>query len=272
MQKHIVMIDGGYMLHYRFHAAVLWWKRAKETDPRTDPQFLTEFRRLFADKTKEICRKLHKAASGQKALDPSNTIIAFDCRLKDVWRRRLFAEYKGTRGTTPGPINELYGGDGGVASILTDQPPWCAVWQHPNLEADDCIAIGAQAIQARNDGTRVTIVTSDTDYLQLASPSISIVTCKLTPVASTKNSTGDPRLDLAVKILRGDKSDNIPSVFKGCGPKTALRLAMHAEELNAKLADPAVNEVYARNKTLIDFTEIPPALRDGFSAQVDLTT
>ena len=58
---------------------------------------------------------------------------------------------------------------------------------------------------------------------------------------------------LLVKILAGDKSDNIPPVFARCGTATALRLAQNPSQLHERLAasDDAQRQ-YDRNVLLID--------------------
>jgi 5'-3' exonuclease len=63
----------------------------------------------------------------------------------------------------------------------------------------------------------------------------------------------------------GDISDNIPSVFPKCGPKTALNFFDNKELLNKKLAE---NEIYRKNYELnnkiIDFNNIPDDLVKEF--------
>ena len=63
----------------------------------------------------------------------------------------------------------------------------------------------------------------------------------------------------------GDTSDNIPSSFPKCGPKTALKCVEDPEFFAKKMADnPEYYKQYELNKTLIDFNRIPETLRDEF--------
>ena len=66
------------------------------------------------------------------------------------------------------------------------------------------------------------------------------------------------KLDLEIKIICGDNSDNIPSCFKRCGIKTALKLISNKDLLLKKFKkNPDSFTQYALNKILIDFNNIP---------------
>ena len=68
-----------------------------------------------------------------------------------------------------------------------------------------------------------------------------------------------------VKILTGDKSDNIKGVFKKCGPKTACKYFDNRELFEEKLNSvEGAMEIYELNKKIIDFNEIPEELVKNF--------
>jgi len=70
---------------------------------------------------------------------------------------------------------------------------------------------------------------------------------------------------LFVKILTGDKSDNIKGVFKKCGPKTACKYFDNRELFEEKLNSvEGAMEIYELNKKIIDFNEIPEELVKNF--------
>ena len=128
-------------------------------------------------------------------------IVAKDCKRENIWRTNMFPPYKATRnyeGFQGGPFFKLaYDSvfkDAGVKYIL----------KHSSLEADDCIAITAKHLVQR-PSNNITIITSDTDYLQLIQPRIQLVNLKLKPVQTEKNSTMNPNKDLFIKIIKGDK-------------------------------------------------------------------
>ena len=65
---------------------------------------------------------------------------------------------------------------------------------------------------------------------------------------------------LISKILLGDTSDNIPSIFKKCGPKTALKCFQDSIYFEERLKKENALEKYNLNKLLIDFNNIPAYL------------
>ena len=62
------------------------------------------------------------------------------------------------------------------------------------------------------------------DYLQLADDNIKIINLKYKDLQKSKNSTGDKECDLFCKIILGDKSDNIPGIFKKVWNKNSYKL------------------------------------------------
>ena len=63
----------------------------------------------------------------------------------------------------------------------------------------------------------------------------------------------------------GDKSDNIPSIIKKCGPKTAEKLALNNSEL-IKLFEKNTDakKQYDINRSLIDFNYINRIIKNEF--------
>jgi 5'-3' exonuclease len=63
----------------------------------------------------------------------------------------------------------------------------------------------------------------------------------------------------------GDISDNIPSVFPKCGPKTALKYYEDQAEFQKRLqSSDAFISQYNTNKKIVDFNEIPVLLQNEF--------
>ena len=73
-----------------------------------------------------------------------------------------------------------------------------------------------------------------------------------------------------MKILTGDKSDNIKGVFKKCGPKTACKYYENKELFREKLKEDGAMEGYLLNKKIIDFNEIPEELVNKFMDYYEL--
>ena len=91
---------------------------------------------------------------------------------------------------------------------------------------------------------------------------------KYQDLLKSKSSSGNPEQDLFCKIVSGDKSDNIPAIFKKCGIKTA-RKYYHDQDLFSKILTetPHAQDLYNLNQTLIDFDYIPTDLVEGFRTE-----
>ena len=76
-----------------------------------------------------------------------------------------------------------------------------------------------------------------------------------------KNSYRDGDKNLFMKIVLGDKSDNIQSVFKRCSVKEAEMYYENPEIFQEKVDREDCLERLLLNKIIIDFDEIPQELQ-----------
>jgi 5'-3' exonuclease len=85
-------------------------------------------------------------------------------------------------------------------------------------------------------------------------------------IATGKGTTGNPETDLQMKIIMGDSSDNIPSVFPKCGPKTAQKCIDDPAFLLKKMTEKPeeYQKQYELNQLLVDFSKIPQELQKEF--------
>jgi 5'-3' exonuclease len=270
MTKTFLFIDGSYFCFYRYHSLLTWWKNAypEQADVLQDPYnnsvFVEKFKKTFVENVAKIPKYLN--------LVKPTIIVGKDCKRVDIWRNELFAGYKGTRAN--GPEDGFMGGpffkmvyednlfiDGGATTIL----------KHPKLEADDCIAITVKQTLAKYPDCKIYIITSDKDYLQLAEDRVHLYNMGFKKLTDQKSCTGNASCDLFCKIVTGDSSDNIPSVFPKCGPKTALKYFENRELFEKKLQESEVfQKQYELNKTIVDFNYIPEALVNEFLQTVNL--
>ena len=128
--------------------------------------------------------------------------------------------------------------------------------KHSKFECDDVIASLADYHVKRND--KVTIVSSDSDFIQLLNTSNNITLYH--PIK--KKNIEKPDYDYVVwKALRGDPTDNIPGI-KGCGDKTALKLVKNESLLKEYLSSPEKRDIFEKNVNLIRLVDLTNAFQE----------
>ncbi len=166
---------------------------------------------------------------------------------KPVKRLQLLPEYKGTR---------KHEKDDGfkrqrrtIVDLVHEMLP-LTVARHPEHECDDVIAHLAQKHDSAGD--EVIVVSTDTDFLQLANTLNNYK--QYNPIK--KRFVDLPDHDyVAWKALVGDSSDNIVG-FKGIGNKRALGMLSDPQKLDEFLSSSTNREKWELNKTLISFIDI----------------
>jgi 5'-3' exonuclease len=264
MEPTFIFVDGSYYNFYRYYALLNWWKNAKPEEPLDDPYqneiFVEKFKKTHVEKLQEIPKKLKI----DKKINPI-LIVGKDCKRENIWRMEIFEKYKANRangnedGFMGGPFFKMaYEEDlfykGGAKAIL----------KHPRLEADDCIAISVKHLLNKYPNCQIYIITSDKDYLQLKTQNVQIYNLAYKNIAENKSSTGNPQHDLEIKIIMGDTSDNIPSVFPKCGPKTAQKCIEDPAFFKKKMSNQDYHRQYNLNKELVSFDMIPNILIKEF--------
>ncbi len=171
--------------------------------------------------------------------NPEYVAVVFDSAKKTT-RHEYFPQYKANRASMPEDlipqipyIHDL------VKSFNID------VVCMDGIEADDII--GTLAVQSRQKGLEVIIVSGDKDMMQLVGNGITMLDTmkekRIGPKEVEEKLGVAPSKVVEIMGLMGDTSDNIPGV-PGIGPKTALELInvygdientlAHAEEVKKK--------------------------------------
>ena len=252
----IMFVDTSYLSFYRFFATKRWLHFSQ---PELDTKniewdkcvpFMEKYESMYMKSLQRFIKKFN--------VPYQNIIFAKDCKRCDIWRNDLFSQYKGTREAS----NKNF--TGGLvfkhthAKILPEieEKFNCKLMKIERAEADDIIAVCKNNIRSQTPERKVVIITSDTDYVQLLDDFTEIYT--LSNSSLRKKSTGNHDLDVFIKTIRGDKSDNIPSCFKRIGEKTATKY-FHNRELLSKQFEknPGSREQHLLNCNLIDFKNIP---------------
>ena len=177
---------------------------------------------------------------------PTHLAIAFDVS-RETFRKEMFADYKANRAKSPDEFRSQL-------PLITEvikamQIPGIQV---KGFEADDIIATLAK--QGEKKGMRVSILTGDRDSYQLVNDSITVLyarkgvsdIARMTPQAVLDKYELTPEQYPDFAALRGDPSDNLPSV-PSVGEKTAVKwireygnldeLIKHANEISGKVGE-----------------------------------
>jgi 5'-3' exonuclease len=267
-----IFVDGSYYCFHRYFSILRWQKNAHpeeaNADPFQNPIFVEKFRKTFVENIQSIPKNL--------GLHKENTepilFVGKDCPRENIWRNALQENYKGNRKNGPedgfmgGPFFKMAYQDelfhkGGAKAVLT----------HPHLEADDCIAISVKHLLQKYENVRIFIVTSDKDYLQLVEPRVQIFDLAFKNIGQQKSSNGDAKSDLFCKIVMGDTSDNIPSVLKKCGPKTALKCYEDRAYFEERMKKEDAFKKFEVNQKMVDFNFIPGELVAEFIESISFT-
>jgi 5'-3' exonuclease len=257
-----IFIDGSYFCFYRYHSLLTWWKNAYPDqlhvldNPYENEIFVDKFKKTFVSNVQKIVNNLN-------ILNPI-IIVGKDCKREQIWRNKLFANYKANREEDDrfmgGPFFKM-----AYDQKLFIQGGAKLILKHPHLEADDCIAIAVKNLLVKYPTCNIYIITSDKDYLQLAESRVQLFNLAFKDLTQQKSCTGNAECDLFCKILMGDVSDNIPSVFPKCGPKTALKYFNNRDLFEKKMEESEIyKNIFELNKRIIDFNYIPEKLVKEF--------
>ena len=184
---------------------------------------------------------------------PTRCIIIWDGKGGSSRRRKMYPEYKAKRKTNI-RLNRAYD----FETIEEERANMIRQIQRTieyldflpitmlsidNVEADDIIAYTAKQVLT---DSKVTIMSSDKDFLQLVDDRISVwspTKKKLYKPEQVMEEYGIPSHNLLMyRIFDGDKSDNINGVF-GYGLKTVLKKLPFLQEDKQFSVDDAITEV-----------------------------
>lgn len=272
VSRNILMVDLSYFVFYRYYSTFSWLKKFAKEDVTAEnimenKLFLEKYPKLFEKSLSDLV-KMHRVSW-------TNVILVKDCSRESIWRNEFFGEYKGTRDCNNRQRNDVFNREIFNYTYTDLLPKLHAKYGfvqvgHPRLEADDIIAIiKTEICKVEEEMIKIIIITNDNDYVQLVDDRTLI---KNLQGKEIKDRVGmSPSQYLKTKVIMGDKSDNIPSIMKKIGPKTAEKLALSDESLEALcVKEPQVRTQYALNKLLIDFTMIPTGLKDDFMRRLNL--
>lgn len=168
-----------------------------------------------------------------RTIDPTRIICVFDGQASSSSRKNIDPEYKANRNIKRITNWELFDDKEDEYASMTMQMHRLVEYLQclpitlisiDKIEADDTISYLAQKFGANNK--KVTIVSSDKDFLQIVDENIEVYSPIKKKTYGKKEVQEEigmiPENYLIMKALLGDNSDNLTGI-KGLGPKTLLK-------------------------------------------------
>ena len=274
-QKSVILVDTSYTTFHRFFATLRWFSFANKDlykehkddtkfDWSTEPIFIEKYTKMYLE---SIINLVSKSVY-------NNSIVIFcqDAPSDTLWRHEFAECYKGNRldlsekynfkptfkYTFDTLIPKLIKENNNIHSLLI-----------PKMEADDLIALAAKYIKYKRPSKITYIISGDNDFLQLGHDKLYIADYKKDYLIHLTKA--EAREALRQKIVGGDCSDNIPSIFKDQVISNKVKKAVKENKVEMKkfLAENemAANQ-YNKNKKMISFKYIPKHFRKSVYQQI----
>lgn len=253
----VLLIDQGYFVFYRYYATEQWYKHSHQDSKfdniEDDPEFQDMLKKRLLSSLEELVKKYR--------VNWNRVFVCCDGSRSLLWRtQNLKNDYKSHR-SAPSGIGLAFR----YMTEHTNQLKTTVgmnVLKHPQMEADDIVATCHTFLRKTSPESNIRIIATDADYFQLLDKNT--ILSSLNKRDPTKNSLGDPAMDLRVKIIQGDVSDGITSCFPRCGRKTAIKLAHDNNLLDTYFKKyPDSSKIFEFNRQMIDFRYIPQELTNS---------
>jgi DNA polymerase I len=244
--RHVYLVDGSGFIFRAFHALPAM------TGPDGTPV------NAVYGYTSMLLKLLHET-------DADHVAVVFDAARK-TFRSDIYPEYKAHR---PPPPEDLIPQFALIREATRAFNVPCV--EQEGYEADDLIA--TYAAQAVAEGSRVTIVSSDKDLMQLVGGGVEMFDpLKNRPIGEAevleKFGVAPDRV-VDVQALCGDPTDNVPGV-PGIGVKTAAQLIAEYGDLDTLLARACEIRQPKRRETLVANAEMARLSRELVTLKRDV--
>ena len=271
--NNVILIDTSYTSFYRFFATKTWYSMAhkdefKEIKDLKNYNWLEN--KIFIEKYEKMYLDSIKKLVSAKVFKDSFVIFARDPPQQTIWRMDEKCDYKDGRQDLTEKHNfkpvfkHTY--EKLIPGWVNDNDNFIMIKQE-KIEADDIIALSCKYIQSKFQNKSIYIVSGDEDFLQLGNDNVYFAQYKKKKVFQL--SKEEAALALVKKIVEGDCSDNIPSIFKGKRVKNKKDLINDPSLLQDYLNEnPEIKEKFLKNQKLIDFNFIPKKHISKFNASM----
>jgi 5'-3' exonuclease len=224
--------------------------------------FIEKYEKMYLDSIKKLV--------GAKVFKDSFIIFARDPPQATIWRNKETCDYKAGR------------------QDLTEKHNFKPVFKHTynklipkwtkendnmveikqeEIEADDIIALSTMYVKKKFPEKSIYVVSGDEDFLQLGDDNVYFAQYKKKkPFQLTKEEASNA---LVKKIVNGDCSDNIPSIFKGKRIKNKKEMLENIDLLMQYLEENEnIKKKFLLNQKIIDFNYIPKKYKTKFNKNI----
>ena len=260
----VILIDTSYTSFHRFFATLKWMSIVNPDlykENFNNPEYNWIENKEFMEKYEKMYLTKIEKTVGKKVFNKSLIIFCMDTPKEQVWRTTdIKCDYKAERldlslKNNFKPVFK-YTYNHLIPTILKDHNNIYKIRLY-KLEADDVIGLVAKFVEENYETKNVFIMSGDQDFYQLGRENVSFINYKTKkPIIFNKE---EAKLQLHKKILLGDKSDCIPSIFPSKFPvKLKKELVESIETFNNFIKEnKEIQEKYNQNIKLINFDFIP---------------
>ena len=248
---HLHLIDGSGFIFRAYHAL---------------PPLTRKSDGLPVGAVSGFCNMLFKIIEDQKGSNaPTHLVVVFDAKGK-TFRSDIYPEYKMNRPPAPEDLIPQF-----PLTRDATRAFGLACIEQEGFEADDIMA--TLAVQAREAGGHVTIVSSDKDLMQLVGNGVEMYDAmknkRIGPEQVEEKFGVAPNRVIDVQSLAGDSVDNVPGA-PGIGVKTAALLINEYGDLDSLLERASEIKQPKRRETLIENADQIRTSRDLVTLKTDM--
>ena len=220
--------------------------------------FIDKYKKMYLDSIIHLVTK--------NVYNDSKIVFCLDAPQASLWRKELSQCYKGNRVD----VTEKYNIKPVFKLTYTTLIPNLIkenkniyMISKPRMEADDIIALATRYIRYKKTKLNIYLVSGDNDFLQLGFDRLYFADYKKKECFQLNKI--EAKLALEQKIINGDCSDNIPSIFpkeEKISNKLRKLIKENKSELIKYLHENKIaKEQFEHNKKMISFKYIPKNLR-----------
>jgi len=261
----IILVDSSYTSFHRFFATLRWFSLAKKDiykEHKDDKNYDWSQNKEFIEKySKMYLESIIKLVKNRVYKD-SKLIFCLDCPQCEIWRNDHHDDYKGGRVDLSQKNNFKptfkYTYETLIPNLVKENENIFSI-KIKEIEADDIMALCVKYIKIKHKKLHTYLISGDQDFYQLGYDNLTFLDYKKKdPIKFTRE---EAKQQLLLKIINGDVSDNIVSIFPKelkISNKKRKEIRENKEELKKYLSEyPVAYEIYKKNKILIDFKNIP---------------